>query len=302
MKDAHKIGITIFIGGLLGIAVAFYIAPITITKVLLGALTGFATGYIAYEFRTVLSKVPIAWAKAMKGKDNVIGWFGKKHPYIYPIAAITIILSCIFTLLSFIFIIEKTRTFGDNIVIFGVLPSLFFTLSLSVSMVLYSIMIILPVEKGEKILRYIIEGQYSGENLQKKIDERYKVLPLTYGNVYRLAWASYKEGFRKIRKKAPSIAKKCRKAIWAIFRFFILLGWLVLLINFGCHLLKLIHSKERVLCGTYAAICVLVASYFAVKTDSPLILLAFMGATIGACLGVVAYKLISVKILKINTA
>ena len=223
MMTSKKYFIAITIGGIIGAAIALCIAPITLWKVLLGTLTGFAAVYMSYEFREVRRKAPIAWRKATEGLSirwgRIYNWIKKPHPYLYPTIGIYIILLCIIMPLAI-------RT-NENI-IGKITASIIVPIEMAiVSLMIFVLLIEIPSNKGEPSLKYILEGYYNKEVVKKKEKEGYQVLPVTYRNTYRLTWAGYIEAGRK----CVETSKKIPPTLKAFARFllkticFLIYGW-----------------------------------------------------------------------------
>jgi hypothetical protein len=297
MKTETKIALACFIGGAIGTTVALLIPSIVLVKVIIGAITGFAAGYIGYEFKEVWTNIPIAWAKTTKelsifGK-KVVAWLKVPHPHTYP----WIVSNIIINFLVILHIASKESDLANFIAGYLILSCGGFMFSWAI----YLVAIMIPANEGEEILKCIIEDDYSETTAATKMGEGYTLLPLSYRNVYRIIGAGYLSLSKKFRKWAPLKAKKCLKALGTIF-FFCLFGWIVLSLKFFINLIKIIHSKERVLCGVWTAIGVIAACIIGVTTETSVLLLIPIGGIIGAFTGVLSYKLISVKLLKINIA
>jgi len=178
----------ITIGGIIGAAVALCITPITLWKMLIGTLTGFAAGYTSYEFKEVWRNIPIAWKASTKGLsvgwENTIDWLKKPHPYLYSLIGIWVIPLYIAIPLT----IRIGRHTEDKIII-GILTLILTGLA---SMIIFLIMLISPMGKGERSLKCILEEDhfYSKETIKKKEKEGYQILPATYRNAYKLVWLS----------------------------------------------------------------------------------------------------------------
>lgn len=74
MSEIKKIGIACAIGGAIGTAVALIVAT---PFWWLGLLSGFAGGYLSYEFRAVLRAVPMAWEMTLFALGTIGSMIGE---------------------------------------------------------------------------------------------------------------------------------------------------------------------------------------------------------------------------------
>lgn len=81
MTTTGKVITACFTGGAIGTAIALLLAP---WLAWLGASAGFAAGYVAYEFRSVIAAVPRAWKKAAGDMSNVHAWLSTPRPMLFP--------------------------------------------------------------------------------------------------------------------------------------------------------------------------------------------------------------------------
>jgi hypothetical protein len=297
--NARKITTACFIGGAIGTAIALCITPITLWKVLLGTLTGFAAGYTSYEFKEVWRNIPLAWETSTRGLsigwENTIKWLKKPHPALYPLIGI-------FAILLYI-MMPPTMKITENITAkIATLTVLLIAIGV-VSLIIFLLLIALPMEKGELLLQCIIERDYSEKTEEKKKKDGYRILPITYRNVYRLVWAGYVvewakcvKVFKKIPTSLKAFAKFLLKAIC-----FLIYGWEIPLVKFIWTLIQLVHSHERIWCGIHSAIGVVTACAIETMTNSQLILSILIGGVIGTTWGTLSYKIIK-KFPKLSTA
>lgn len=283
--ETKKVAIAVAYGGAIGLATAIWLTP---TIWFLGLFAGFTAGYLAYEFREVISAIPIAFMvsvaspaarkaaqKFAKWSGTAARWLVKPRPLVHTTMVVTLLL-----LLSLILASpspEKEDLFkGDA----GTL-TVVWLLMLIIAIFLFSLAAIL-----------LIGIFWLGSRDQK--DSVSAEEELSYSVFF---WSS-----------ARGIGVVILFFVWTLWKYLaIVLGHLLwygtpIFVKFTWQMYKLIHSHKRVLCGTDAAITVAVCylAFAASATTFPQqITLVIFGALFGAGLGVIDHEIISKRLLKV---
>ncbi|MEY2641217.1 MAG: hypothetical protein RL150_610 [Candidatus Parcubacteria bacterium] len=306
MKTIYQITLACFIGGALCAAVAASVAP---QFLWLATLAGIAGGYFGYESRQALTIVPralhFAGIRAPMAVINsivvffrgVVRYFCRKHPFMYAGAVLALavleVVNNMFT--QFLGLAEEgisqkiqaAKAFCIFVILTGVLSLPFVVLAWIGSnhqkkywwppARLYGIEDGSPPDWQEL------------QHREQLLKEGYSEEKLGYGNAYR--WMVY--GALIVLYRTP------RAIFWDFPR---VLG--VGLFRFTWYLFKQIHCRERVLCALDGTIGGLIAFWLGGNgtTTAGYVLLILSGGLIGAGLGVLSYKLISVRLLKLCPA
>jgi hypothetical protein len=303
--ETKKIAVACFAGGALCCAVALVAAPVLWW---LGILAGFAGGYISYEFREVLRAIPVALRAARRGSakawDGAIAeareFFSEPHPLIYPAVAVM----TPFYLWAMRFLgLELIKPSPDGHVILFALSmflvafaavALFFEMTLCVLGPL-TLLAFIGARFGEK--RFWLPHLASSDDAEKTTKrlegKGLQSEPLTYRNVGR--WIAKGSGLTVL------------FFVWTLWKHLVIASWNLLcyLGRFAWHLVELIHSKERLLCGIDGAISGAIAYFLFATPHMSLVAkgaTVFFGGLIGAALGVLNYEVVSKRILHVAPA
>jgi len=308
--ETRKIAVACCIGGLLCCAVALMFAPIYWW---FGLIAGFAGGYISYEFREVLKAVPVAARMAFNKSSeiykamynsvrnkfsNTRAWLNDgPHPFLFPacLIALPFVLISAHGLSSDMCLDRKNTdtTLGllstisvSALMIFIVCGSLIIVLSLALLLVA-----LLGARLRDKSYWLTFEGTYSAEELAKK---GYREVPL-----------NYKHAFKCVGLGVGIIVSFLFWKMWPYIIIGIAVAICAVLWTFGrflWYLVKLIHSKERVLCGVDGMLGGAVSYIWLAPTATSfaghLVLVAF-GGLLGAAFGVLNWEIVSKRILKV---
>ena len=261
--DERKIGITCFIGCAIGTAVAFAVAP---WLWWIGLLTGCAVGYLACGFREVMAAIPVAARYAVSGSS-----FAMRE------------------------VLRGFLSFWRRpLLVEVVLPNAVMIAGLSVYTLLYGA---IPPDGflgyATMFFPFLVPGIV--------------LLPAFLGEC---------DGFGEVRYgflfKSQVKGAKILFRLTILFVVWYLWKWLFLGIGYGIkflsqfswYLFKLIHSDKRLLCGVDSALGVVVTFLWVHHYPIPASLslgqyamVVFFGGCVGAVLGVVSWKFISVKCL-----
>ncbi len=285
--EAKKIGLACFVGGVVCALCALAFTP---AYWWLGLIAGFAGGYIAYEFREVLTTIPKAYRAAGTG-GGVVGtalgnFFTKKHPFIYLGLMIGIplgLLNCFGMVSS-----PRFATFLE-IPAIGAVVCIFF-LWLLLGFLLCVGFVVIGAENVEKV--FLIDccpsdkqsgiAEYRAEMAEKSLIE----IPTTYINVARL------------------MVKGFGWFLWRAIRFFV---WdIVCLIGrFLKYIFVLIHSEKRLLCGVDGMLGGAVSYLYLAQGAMSLFqqaMVIFFGGLIGAALGIINWEIVSKRILHVDVS
>lgn len=291
MKEAHKSVLTCAIGTVFGLIVMLIVAP---ELLWFGMLASFAGGYVIYEFKQVLQAIPVAWEAAggigVEFAEEIRIFFYQKHPFLYPALVLAVWPTIMtFSGINWTEVWNSNRQLYTSIVLVpGYYTMYTFWLMFGLVGLAY-----IGAKYGEKCFWYPFFKSSHPRTDKMRIEqneaEGLSQALATYNNVAR--WIA-----KGILLCLYGIARKLPVAL-------LKLGWqgLGLLRRFLVHLFKLIHSQERVACGTYCAIGVAVSHIWLTPLGNPVILL-IGGALIGAALGRVSWKLTSKRWLDVAEA
>ncbi|MDQ5949021.1 MAG: hypothetical protein QG589_147 [Patescibacteria group bacterium] len=266
--ETKKIALACFIGGVICGAVALAVTP---EIWWLGVLAGFAGGYISYEFRSVLAAIPLAWQSAKlaiprklrQTKHDFWQWLIKPRPFMYGGAVLTAVFFAIqFSVGNFNPLPHHVVPMTE-IEIFAAVFSwgVFFWLCTPIGALIYGATCLL----GNK-----------GEDVDK---------------------LNYQEAFYAFRKGVPYILRFLGWTMWKYVGLAIsYVGYRIG--SFLWHVIKLIHSEKRVLCGIDGALGGTL-SYFLFRSYGMPIITVIFGGLIGAALGVLNWEIVSKRILHV---
>jgi hypothetical protein len=257
-----EVGRACFIGGVTLCLVALLVAP---AFWWLGIVAGFASGYIAYEFREVFRAIPEAievtktvgglFGEALKMMfEDVIAWFRKQHPFIYPPLLVAIPLG--------VFGFFSLHATGAAVI-------QYYPLSLLIAEVFLSFVwgAIIWVAFFMLLGLFVVMADGFDEVGVEDVTYRVYVTLLITGarNILRVVcWGMW---------------KRLAMVVWTLIR--------------------LIHSNERVLCGvdgTLGGLIALWAFWNYASTPTSFITTMFValcGGVIGTVLGIANWELIS---------
>ncbi len=309
--ETRKIAWACFIGGCV-----FGLSTLAVAPRLwwLGCLSGFASGYLAYEFSEVLAAIPLAWRFAVTQIEGarqelfvavaeqyrvVRNWFSEEHPLIYLSLLVSLpLLNVLFTSYLRTTIVDSTAR-PATLIVANVLVYLMmeFVLTFLGILPLYAL-----AWWGAKSNKQYFRLPVSGNEGDKSEIETWQQLeaagyleqPFTYANVIR--WI--------IRGIFVAILFFC----WKIPCFIL---WLPFAIGYEASLFAsrfikrlfiLIHSHKRLLCGfdgTLGGLSAywLGASQMATLPEALVVIIA--GGLLGALFGVANWELISKRWLKL---
>lgn len=271
--ETRKIAIACSVAAVIFYALAALFAP---QHVWLGTLGGLAAGYLSYEFREVLRAIPVAF----RATEDVVGgaffaicrsiwsgvdtWTSRSHPFTYG----TLIMTA--TMMHYLF------------------PLLFSDAEWSlyqaflVGMV-FSCMMALGVGCVLLFLSAMGKGEDDKTFVPNVVSFRVKV---AYGDALR--WV------------ALGLLISFGTAVWKIVE--ILFDFLKSALFFPWKLFTLIHSHERLLCavyGTAGGVISFTLFYAPELTFLEHALAAIFGGFIGAVFGILSWKFVSVRWLKV---
>jgi hypothetical protein len=267
--ETKKIALACFIGGVICGAVALAVAPAIWW---LGVLAGFAGGYISYEFRSVLAAIPLAWQstrlaiprKWQQAKQDFWQWLTEPRPFMYGGAILTAIFFAIqFLVGNFRFLphdhqIPITKAEVGAVIFLWGFFFWFCTLF------------------GALITGATCLVGSQGEDVEEM---------------------KYEEAFSAFRKGVRQLLRFLGWTMWKYVGLAIAYaGYRIGL--FLWHVIKLIHSEKRVLCGIDGALGGTL-SYFLFRSSGMPIITIIFGGLIGAALGVLNWELVSKRILHV---
>jgi hypothetical protein len=292
MSESFKIARACFIGSIVCTSVALLFAPIFWW---LGAITGFATGYLAYEFREVLRATPIAIRAASASiatkwsalATSTKAFLAFPHPFLY--------FGALMALPIWSVILWKTwriATVGGSFEVMAAC-SVYVMIYMFVTALLSNFLEVLGrlgAEQSERCIwipSYIIlEGK--GPLFAKRIQESgYTAMELTYTNAAR--WIMNGVGLVIL------------FFVWTFWVWIISGIWdlLCFLGKFLWEMFKLIHSDKRLICGIdgmlggLIMLCVFYTYGPAELTFGEYIAVVLSGGPIGALLGLLSWEIIS---------
>lgn len=284
--EAKKVALACCIGGALCTAVALWMVP---QFAWLGLFAGFAGGYLGYGFRATLRAIPAAFRSASGPALNLTRgawqefslWSKKPHPFF----VYSLFIAAATATFLWLKILPKDLGEASMIPITAVVFSVAF----------FAIMRDLAELGAENEKRIMQEDQGSHLRAGERTDNGMLVTTITYWNAAR--W----------------IMKGAGACLWAltqllfwrlpVFLLITLLPRLILLpFRFAFHLVRLVHSRQRLLCavdGTLGgAVVFLTLGHDATTIEAKVALILF-GGLLGAALGVLNYEIISKRVLKI---
>jgi len=269
--ETKKIAMACFIGGFVCAAIAVAVNPMFWW---LGMIAGFASGYLAYEFREVLQAIPKAWQSAQGGSGDA--WkrtkklfrecFLKPHPFWHPAILIFLLIFSFFycqfpkidliscfsaTLLCvflFVFIVDAIILFGEDDIGYVVL---------------------------------LFSERFSERCRSRKTEAVWQ--PLTYGDFLR--WTS------------KGIFRIGLFFVWYMWKYTVIGIWraLCFLCRFAKTSFILIHSNKRLLCAIDGTIGGTIAYVYLASPSMSIhekALLCLFGGAIGAVIGVANYEVV----------
>ena len=295
--ETRKIAVACFIGGFVCYLIAAAFAPMFWW---IGLLAGTAAGYVMYDLRGFMIAFPPAFKEACGSFGEVFAkkwnktvaeltdFLQKKHPFIYAATVIGfIVMYPMMPSLIEGYTPIHTKYLQWNslqIFAFGIYTS-FFTYFLCLAM------FTLGVASTAWLLMFFakfgaasISKQYWRGEFIDRDEEEFLVsmgrseAPLTYWNAYK--WLLY-----------GIIA--CSITVWT---FILALGWGVF---------RRVHSEKRLLCGIYGAIGGIVSYLYIAPAGCSLAMhltIVVFGGCLGAFLGVLGRKILSVRLLRVETS
>ncbi len=283
--ETRKIALSCFIGGTLCCTVALIFTPIYWW---FGLIAGFAGGYISYEFREVLNAIPIAWRKAKRETKTgllyaisaIKRFFSKPHPFLYE----WIILSIPMTYFTFCFFEPTANNDSQLFTIF-----LFSILSLLLSFEILLTLLILAQEKGHYCVLFKTTSKKEISGWRKK---GCRVVPATYTSVARGAIIGF-----------LTILKLLAQLLWILLKY---TGvgtrtGICFFCRFVWYLIKLIHSRKRVLCAIYGTTGGAISYFWLISAATSFlaqVVLIIFGGLLGAAIGVtLGWEILSKQVL-----
>lgn len=264
--ETRKIAMACFVGGAIGCAIALWATPIFWW---LGLLAGFAGGYVSFEFREVLEAVPVAFRAAagesakLWAKAEARAIGWLKQPH--PFAYSTAAVGAVFyALLNIAALSPATMTAQIGAVV----------VSLYLAMILVAFL---------SLVGFSVERRGDDVSLARVLEN--DVSP------YRHIALLMAKGLGLVILYVP--VGLIVVGLWRLVPF---LG------RFAWEVVKLIHSKERMLCGVDSAIAAAVSYFlFAVSAETlaSQVVLVIFGGVLGAALGVINFEIVSKRVLKL---
>jgi hypothetical protein len=242
-----------------------------------GLLIGMITGYLSYEFKTVISIVPKAYQKAKEWRAK------RKQRKIDPEVVKSFWLFATAFLITFIGS-RSASYFNDYLEALGKTVPKF---ELTTIIIVQVFVVIFMFLSGGMSLAFMLFGLLGGE--YKKIHKE------VTGDTRNMLWSVIKYGNVII---GPFVVFYFTfKALYFLFRKIYANCWNAIKISFQSigqffkFIFLFIHSEARIICGVDAGVGVCIGYYF----NSPII-----GAIAGAVFGVLNYYVVSIKILKLQ--
>ena len=279
MTETIKIARACFVGGALFIVVALLVAP---TFWWLGALAGFAAGYLAHEMRETLQAISVAFRAAIAGgenvwsdlcevKENIREYFSKPHPFVYYGVAIGFLTNGFF---FYCFPPPQNPVVNIYRTIFG--AAMIYVLLTFIAML--CLLICLQIQmRHEKVF---CEAVCDQKTIREGKDKGYPEVTLTYGNVPRY------------------LSRLLLRGLYFVLFFFIWHLWRGIAIG-ALVLIKTIHSNKRLLCGIDGVIGGTIVWFTLAQPIMPLelkLLLVLFGGCLGAVIGVINWELVSKRV------
>lgn len=302
--ETKKIAVACFIGGVICTTVALMCTPMFWW---LGILAGLASGYLSYEFREVISAIPIAWQKSCRSVSDwwtssdkeVRDWSAEPHPIFFYFVKIVIATTSV---IAIWLTLEEPMRWQFRLI--DVLLSFLVSLTLILQSLIPSLFVLglvilfafIGARVGEKCFWYpfiTTEISISAEDRKERLEEKgYHAETLTDDNFFR--WIA--KGFGLI------IYFTILFFVWILWKYSAIAIWstLCFLWRFLCNLFKLVHSKKRILCaidGTIGGTLAFFCSASASLTLPQQILVVLFGGLLGATIGVLNYEIISKRLL-----
>lgn len=217
----------------------------------IGMVVGGLVGYLGYEFKKVIDTIPIAWNKATKWRPSRQYWVPRLKFWTLGVLIISQSVVIILNVYAWDKLLDSPAMLSVILGLIGVFPVL--------------------------SVFWLASGYFSQlteEQWRETIKEVIAVQPLILPFVFAIGvpWCVVVG----IRKYAGPFARVLSSALGVIYRFL-------------KHLIVLIHSDERLLCGLDAAIGTAIG-YYAGN--------AFIGAMSGLVFGVLNYEIVSKRILR----
>lgn len=290
--ETKKIGISCFIGGFICASVALAVNPIFWW---MGMLAGFAGGYLAYEFRSVLRAAPVAWKSAKKGGvvvgqgiNKFLREIFRKHPVWHPVA----VVFCFFGYHTIMPFQSGNMVPTDSwfISVFAVT----FLLLILIALIFGATMVSMLVFFG-----FFIEISATNKNREVYFYEE-----MIYDKSNRFSRAINYLDLPRWWVKGLFLATKwiiCFLA-WKMWYWSAIGIWrtICFFARFLKNLFILIHSNKRLLCGIDGSIGGAVAFIWLASPTMDIwskILLCVFGGLIGAGFGILNHEVISKRVL-----
>lgn len=285
-----RVAAACFTGGFVCTLLALLVAP---GVWWLGIPAGFAAGYLAYDLRGARLAVPQASALAKRAAEKMFPFVGRAasiswrwwrtrpHPLLWP----AVIISAFITSLTFTLASPTSDLSWDWA------PLIFVIWTEASGCVIF----ILFVTGARKMKRCpAVTSVTTGGEVQAFSTDKGPLapmsIPMTYRNFYSLVLAGLLVFLRFLFVLLP---KWTAIGIGYLFYFFAKFLW---------WLFRLVHSHERVLCGVDGALGGVAAFFMASRmelTGAERLAAAVAGGLMGAAIGVLNYKLVSVRWLKL---
>ncbi len=314
--EVQKIGVACFIGAFVCYVVAALFAP---AYMILGVVAGFASGYLAYEFREVLRAIPVAWSKTREKFSLGFGVIQElrktfqeaafeRRVYFYPGAVLATFLYCGFLMFASLNIVPGFMK-GDRlpflvflgITVVMVIPIALLCLSLS------NVVLLFLADIGSQRFEHCYfvwlfgagDEMPTGLELERLEEQGFCRAELTYGNFFR--WVA--EGI--LFCAAIIISSPVWVPLLIVYTI-LRLGYkgVTIVSFFPWKMFVLIHSDKRLLCGIDGALGGAIAFlclYSSSLSMGEHVLIAGFGGSIGAVLGILNWEVISVRLLKVAT-
>jgi hypothetical protein len=288
----------------LGALACCSIAIATGYRIYFGLIAGPIVGYLAYDFRSVLTAIPAALrASSRKGAEaldtvckTVRVYRAQPHPFFYSGVLIAApFVGYAFFHWKMMIVVGTTLSVGEAVAIYVVANS-FAVMALLEGAVIPTIPImifaLIGARFGEKCYwwPFLMEETNADRTAAALEREGLRRMPLTYGNVGRwiaegigltllfFVWTAWKYLYLGIRAALPVIGS----FLWTLF--------------------LVIHRYERVLCaldGTIGGVLAYVLLIRPDRTFTQNVLAVLFGMVLGAGFGVVNYEIFSKRVLKV---
>lgn len=262
MKNSVKVFLSCFLGALIGGAIGL---QFTSVLAFVGVLAGGAIGYFSYQFEDIVSAIPKAWERATACKPD----FDVVKQFCRMVFATSLLLShAVYLMVGLLLMIpDSDQSHSDANVLIVAIPVL-------LGMILVAALFVASTYPWKTYMQAERDNRNKlGEMINTIVAISYKCSPV--GIIYLCIKFLFVSAIPWCYNSHP-----LRRA------GLILNGVKV----FGWSLFKQIHSSERLVCMTDAAIGAAVGLYF----GSPI-----AGAVVGGLLGVLNYELVSKRWLKL---